>query len=59
MNTNNFKDLRQKSGLSLRAVANRTSLAHKTVANAENGHNITISTYNKLKNFYEENANNE
>lgn len=56
---NNFKDLRQKSGLSLRAVAKKTSLAHKTVLNAENGHNITISTYNKLKNFYEENANND
>lgn len=57
MNTNDFKDLRQKSGLSLRAVAKHTSLDHKTVLNAENGHNITISTYNKLKNFYEENAN--
>ncbi len=50
----NFKALRQIKGLSLRSVAKKTSLAHKTILNAENGKNITMNTYNKLIKFYTE-----
>ena len=53
INNQNFKVIRSKLGLSLRAVARRTGLNYRTICNIENGKTDSgFSKVEKLTNFY-------